>query len=120
VKPLEELAIERGAVAPAEPAYLTPDEFAKMVQVSEKTVYRWAANDPTMPTLRIGGVVRFPRVRLLAWLRAREQGPGRARRLRQPSPPAPQVPVPVADRGSAPSSCANSWANRAEKGAPAA
>lgn len=56
------------------PAYFTPDEVAELLRVSEKTVSRWAAKDPTLPVLRIGGTVRFPRERLLRWLHAREQG----------------------------------------------
>ncbi len=54
--------------------YLTAEQVAQMLQVSEKSVYRWALADPTMPALRIGGTVRFPRERLLRWLREREQG----------------------------------------------
>lgn len=64
--------------------YLTAEQVAAWLQVSEKTVYRWAGNDPTMPVLRIGAVVRFPRERLERWFRAREQGPGRPRRSRKP------------------------------------
>jgi excisionase family DNA binding protein len=54
--------------------YLTVDQVAKQLQVDPATVYRWAKADRTMPVFRIGGVVRFPRERLEAWLRAREQG----------------------------------------------
>lgn len=54
--------------------YLTPAQVADMLQVSEKTVYRWAATEATMPVLRVGGTVRFPRERLLRWLQDREQG----------------------------------------------
>jgi excisionase family DNA binding protein len=60
------------------PTYLTAADVADGLRVSEKSVYRWAASDPTMPALRIGGVVRFPRERLERWLRDREQGRGRA------------------------------------------
>jgi len=55
-------------------AYLTPDEVAAMLQVSPKSIYRWAQQDATMPALKIGRVVRFPRERLEAWLASREQG----------------------------------------------
>jgi len=61
--------------APAE--YLTAGQIAELLQVSEKSVYRWAAGDPTFPMLKIGGTVRFPRERLIHWLRKREQGFGR-------------------------------------------
>ena len=67
--------------APAllEPAYLTAAQFGEMLQVSEKSIYRWVRQDPTMPALKIGGTVRFPRERLLVWLRSREQGRPRTR-----------------------------------------
>lgn len=57
-----------------EPAYLTVEEVAEILRASPKTVYRLAKDDPTMPMLRLGGLVRFPRERLLMWLRQREQG----------------------------------------------
>ena len=60
-------------------AYLTAEQLAELLQVSPKSVFRWATEDPTMPTLRIGRTVRFPRERLERWLAAREQGRGRAR-----------------------------------------
>src|SRR2546422_7484338 len=58
--------------------YLTAGQIAELLQVSEKSVYRWAAGDPTFPMLKIGGTVRFPPERLINWLRKREQGVGRA------------------------------------------
>ena len=48
-------------VGPPQATYLTPEQFAGMVQVSTKSVYRWAATDPTLPCLRLGGTIRFPR-----------------------------------------------------------
>ncbi len=62
-----------------EAAYFTADQVSALLQVSEKSVYRWAKQDPSMPMLRIGATVRFPKDRLLAWLRAREQGQARPR-----------------------------------------
>jgi len=50
-----------------------------MLQVSDKSVYRWLKDDPSMPALKIGGTVRFPRERLERWLRDREQGRPRPR-----------------------------------------
>lgn len=64
------------------PEYLTPEEVARILRVSSKTIYRWSSSDPSMPSLTIGGVVRFPRARLLRWLEQREQGPGRLGRRR--------------------------------------
>ena len=54
------------------PTYLTAADVAEMLRVSAKSVYRFAASDPTMPQLRIGGTVRFPADRFLRWLRSRE------------------------------------------------
>jgi excisionase family DNA binding protein len=57
-----------------EAKYLTARDVAEMLQVDESSVYRWAASDPSMPATRIGGVVRFDRVKLDAWLDQRTQG----------------------------------------------
>jgi excisionase family DNA binding protein len=54
--------------------YLDATDVARMLKVSTKSVLRWASSDKSMPTLRIGKTVRFPRERLMAWLREREQG----------------------------------------------
>ena len=59
---------------------MTPEQVAAMLQVSDKSIYRWLKADPTMPALRIGGTVRFPRERLERWLRDREQGRPRIQR----------------------------------------
>jgi excisionase family DNA binding protein len=58
----------------APPDYLTAEDVAARVKVSPPTIYRWSLDDPSMPTLRIGRTVRFPRERLERWLRGREQG----------------------------------------------
>ena len=60
-----------------EPEYLTGEQVASLLQCSVKSVQRWASHDPSMPVLRIGRTVRFPRERLLRWLKTREQGRGR-------------------------------------------
>ena len=62
------------------PAYLTAAQLADLVQVDTATVYRWAQTEPTLPTLRIGGVVRFNREKVLAWLEAHESGWAKPRR----------------------------------------
>ena len=62
------------------PAYLTAAQLADLVQVDTTTVYRWAGQEPSMPTLRIRGVVRFPRERVLQWLAEHEQGQAKPRR----------------------------------------
>jgi len=61
-------------VSSPEPIYLRAEDVAELLQVSRSTVFRLAKSDRTMPALRLGGVIRFPRERLLLWLRQREQG----------------------------------------------
>jgi excisionase family DNA binding protein len=64
-----------------EPAYLTAAQVSDLLQVDEKTVLRWSLQDASMPVLRRGRVVRFPRERLLVWLERQE--PRAARRQAQ-------------------------------------
>jgi excisionase family DNA binding protein len=66
---------------PTEPNYLTALQVAELLQVDEKTVLRWSLQDSSMPVLRRGRVVRFPRERLLTWLERQE--PRSARRSAQ-------------------------------------
>ena len=61
-----------------DPLYLTARQVADLVRVAEKTVLRWSLQDASMPVLRRGRVVRFPRERLLVWLERQE--PRAARR----------------------------------------
>lgn len=75
---------------PELPVYLLPAEVASMLRLSLKSVYAMAANDPTMPMVKVGGSIRFPRERLLAWLRAREQGHA-ARPMRRPVRSSPKA-----------------------------
>jgi predicted DNA-binding transcriptional regulator AlpA len=56
------------------PDYWVPKEFATVVRLSEKSVYRLMKADPTFPHVRVGGSVRIPRARALRWLSARTQG----------------------------------------------
>jgi excisionase family DNA binding protein len=65
-----------------ESEYLTAAQLAELLQVSTRTVARWASSDPSMPVTRLGGVVRFHRARVERWLRASEQGRPRARKQR--------------------------------------
>ena len=62
------------ASAPEAAVYLTPAQLAAVVQVSTKTLTRLAQRDPSFPVLYVGGVVRYPRERVLMWFRHREQG----------------------------------------------
>jgi predicted DNA-binding transcriptional regulator AlpA len=57
------------------PEYLTAAQVGAMLQLSVKSVYRLARADATLPQLKLMGTVRFPRERLLRWLRAREGRP---------------------------------------------
>jgi predicted DNA-binding transcriptional regulator AlpA len=57
-----------------EPIYLKAEDVAALLQISRASVFRMARRDRTMPCLAIAGIVRFPRERLLLWLRQREQG----------------------------------------------
>jgi excisionase family DNA binding protein len=89
----------RGTPAPpphgvAASLYLTAADLARELRVHVSTVYR-LAEDPTMPQLRVGGVIRFPRERTLRWLRQREgplavPNPG-ARGHAPCAPPAPSA-----------------------------
>ena len=83
VTPLSLAAWPNASAAPVEPVYLTVAQVAALLQVSERTVYRWASEDPTLPVLRVGGTLRFPRARLLRWLEDHEQG-HRRRAFREP------------------------------------
>ena len=56
---------------PERSVYLTPQDVASMLQVNQRTVLRWAAEDPSMPTFRMGRVIRFEQVALVCWLRKR-------------------------------------------------
>ena len=56
----------------ANSVYLSAAQVAEIVQVDPKTILRWSLEDASMPVLRRGRVVRFPRERLLAWLQRQE------------------------------------------------
>jgi excisionase family DNA binding protein len=68
------------------PKYLTAEEVAVMLQVSEKSVYRWAKVDASFPALKVGGTLRFPVDRLVPWLLQRTQGVGRGVEAASPPP----------------------------------
>lgn len=52
---------------------LTVKDAAKLLSVSEKTIYRWIGKD-IMPTFRIGECYRFHRSELLEWATSRRLG----------------------------------------------
>jgi excisionase family DNA binding protein len=68
--------------------YLTPGQVGELLQLSTKSIYRLAKADTTMPMLKLGGTVRFPRERLERWLRDREQGPRMRRQVLSVAKPA--------------------------------
>jgi excisionase family DNA binding protein len=78
----------REQVKTAEPVYLTAIQVAELLQVDEKTVLRWSLQDASMPVLRRGRVVRFPRERLLTWLERQEPRVARRSAQSQHKPPA--------------------------------
>ena len=59
------------------PDFLTTEQVAELLQVSSRTLTRWAAADRSMPVYRIGGVTRYHR-------RALERRP-KSERSRRPS-----------------------------------
>jgi excisionase family DNA binding protein len=59
--------------------YITVAEGAATLKVKKPTLYRWIAQDPSVPALKINGTVRLPKARFLKWLRQHEQGQGRGR-----------------------------------------
>ncbi len=79
----------REQIKTAEPAYLTALQVADLLQLDEKTVLRWSLQDASMPVLRRGRVVRFPRERLLTWLERQEpRGARRSAQAQHKSPAA--------------------------------
>src|SRR2546425_6381389 len=45
-----------------------------MLQLDQRTVLRWAAEDASMPTTRIGRVIRFEQAALFRWLALKKRG----------------------------------------------
>lgn len=107
--------VQAGDSSKALGTYLRPEELADLLQVSSKTVYRWAQLDPSMPVLRIGAVVRFPKERVLAWLRTREQGlSGRRQSRKQMRSGTEGAPLRVVSEPD-PASCAQVCAHEGPK-----
>ena len=75
-----------------EEVYDKADGIGKLFNMSSKSVYRLASEDPSFPSVRIGkGSIRFPRSRVLEWVRAREQGRGRRGKRSQTSEQRPRA-----------------------------
>ena len=73
--------------------YWTAENVGELLHVEPSTVYGWAKRDASMPMVKIGGTVRFPRARLMEWLRSREQGrPPMRKRLLSVARPANAAP----------------------------
>ena len=45
------------------PEYLTVEEVAALLRVSDKTIYRWVQQERSLPVLKLGGSVRENKVR---------------------------------------------------------
>jgi excisionase family DNA binding protein len=63
-----------GPIKTATPPYLTAEQVGELLQVSPRTVQRWALEDASMPALRLGRTVRFPRAELERWFERSTQG----------------------------------------------
>jgi excisionase family DNA binding protein len=59
--------------------YLTAKQVGDLLQVSARTVERWALEDSTMPALRVGRTLRFPGPELRRWLERSTQGSRKGR-----------------------------------------
>jgi len=69
------------------PEFLTARQVADLLGVDEKTVTRWSLEDPSIPVLRRGRVVRFHRDRLMDWLQRQEPRGARRGAQRRPLKP---------------------------------
>jgi excisionase family DNA binding protein len=63
----------------ATPQYLTAEQVGELLEVSSRTVQRWALEDACMPVFRLGRTVRFPRAELERWI---ERSTQRSRKSR--------------------------------------
>jgi excisionase family DNA binding protein len=69
--------VENAPCEPLESAttrYLTAEQVGELLQVSPRTVQRWALEDASMPALRLGRTVRFPWAELERWFARSTQG----------------------------------------------
>jgi predicted site-specific integrase-resolvase len=64
-----------------------PSEAVQLVRVSVKTLGRWARQHATFPVAKVGGVLRYRRDPLLAWLN-RQQSVAARRSTRRSLAPA--------------------------------
>jgi excisionase family DNA binding protein len=82
-------AAQRVSASPEDglPIFLTVEQVAAMLQVSTKSILRWVAADPSMPVLRVGRILRFPREQLMQWFKSNSQGFGRKRTHKQAHDP---------------------------------
>jgi excisionase family DNA binding protein len=72
--------------AKKQPDYWIASEVSELLRLSEKSIYRIMRADATFPFVKVGrGSVRFPRERLLKWLRDNEQGRGAQRHVPRPA-----------------------------------
>jgi predicted DNA-binding transcriptional regulator AlpA len=57
-----------GPASPSEPLLITAEEFAEMMQVSVRTLWRLRSAGQVPEPVRIGGTVRWNRERVLDWI----------------------------------------------------
>jgi excisionase family DNA binding protein len=50
-----------------------------MLRLSVKSIYRLVEQDPSIPAIKLGGAVRFPRAMLLRWLEQHTRSRSRPR-----------------------------------------
>jgi excisionase family DNA binding protein len=56
--------------------FLTLDETAKLLNVSQPTLWRWRKRKwNPLPAIAIGKTIRFDRERLTSWVRSNERRP---------------------------------------------
>lgn len=56
--------------SPSEPLLITAEEFAELMQISTRTLWRLRSAGQVPVPVRIGGVVRWNRERVLSWISA--------------------------------------------------
>lgn len=49
---------------------ITIDEFAKLLKVSKRTLWRWVSGGSVPSPLRLGGTVRWPLDQIRKWIAA--------------------------------------------------
>jgi len=56
--------------------WLLPEEVARLIHTSERTLRRWRKEGTGPPFVKLGRVIRYRRAALDAWLRSKERKDG--------------------------------------------